>query len=200
MAHYFSHQGYDGAFDQRGQGIYRLFVPDLSSFHRILPEAQLITYNASKEIAQLQGVYPPSWALKRDPGSLVIHIDGACRNNGQPGARASWGVFTSSRAEIEALSHGIDIIYDICFYDHSLTRVKIVSDSQYLVNTMSMWVYDWAASGGFTASGRPAVHFNRLMDLQSRLEGLESPDNADIDIQFWRVPRVRNHEADALAN
>jgi ribonuclease HI len=47
---------------------------------------------------------------------------------------------TSSRAEIEAFSQALDTLRDITANDFSLLHIKIVSDSEYLVNSMSLWI------------------------------------------------------------
>ncbi|KAK2610245.1 hypothetical protein N8I77_003694 [Diaporthe amygdali] len=115
-----------------GDEIERLFVLDYSPMHRRVPEAQLIKYSAEKQVRQLQLINPRTQGIEVDKMTVVVSIDGACRDNGKPMARASWGVFfgpgsrfnsssrlspscpqTSSRAEIEALSQAIDSIRDI---------------------------------------------------------------------------------------
>ncbi|KAJ0109010.1 hypothetical protein J7T55_005558 [Diaporthe amygdali] len=106
-----------------GDEIEQLFVLDYSPMHRRVPEAQLIKYSAEKQVRQLQLINPRTQWIEVDNMTVVVSIDGACRDNGKPTARASWGVFfgpgsrfnssgrlspscprTSSRAEIEALS------------------------------------------------------------------------------------------------
>jgi len=94
-----------------------------------------------------------------DETSLVVFIDGACRNNGQPTARASWGAYfgpnspyntygllydflpqTSTRAEIEAFGQAIAIVQKITDADLKLSRIKIATDSSFLINAMSQWI------------------------------------------------------------
>lgn len=84
-----------------GEDIERLFVVDYSSMHRGVPEAQLITYSAEKQVNQLQILHPRTQAIEVDKMSLVVSIDGACRDNGTPTARASWGVFFRPRFPIQ---------------------------------------------------------------------------------------------------
>ena len=72
-----------------GDKIERLFVLDYSLMHRHVPEVQLIRYSAEKQVNQLQMLHPRTQAIEVDKMSLVVSIDGACRDNGTPTARAS---------------------------------------------------------------------------------------------------------------
>ncbi|KAK1489433.1 hypothetical protein CCUS01_03481 [Colletotrichum cuscutae] len=139
--------GYD---DDDGMGS-RLFEHRASDTHRMVPKSDLVIYNPS---THLLGMQMYSWATKRpvpERGSMVVYIDGACRNNGLSDAQASWGVYfgpgsrynacgllardlpqTSSRAEIEALVQAMRIICEITGRDYSLNRITIATDSEYL--------------------------------------------------------------------
>jgi ribonuclease HI len=205
--------------DEYGEEIHRLFDSDLSPMHRRVPAPQLITYNNVKQISQLQIQNPHTKAIELDTHTAVIRIDGACRDNGKPTARASWGVFvgpgsrynacgrleadlpqTSSRAEIEALSHALDAVRNITKNDYSLSEVKIASDSEYLVNAMSRWIEGWIEGGGLGSRRRPVAHFGKLKAIHEKLDEMEYGDDGGIHVQFWHVPREKNQEADALAN
>ncbi|KAI3336982.1 ribonuclease H-like protein [Xylariaceae sp. AK1471] len=209
----------DYPVDEYGEEIHRLFDPDLSRMHRRVPESQLITYNTAKQVSQLQIRHPRTNAIELDVHTLVIGIDGACRDNGKPTASASWGVFvgpgsrhnasgrleahlpqTSSRAEIEALSHALDTVRNIAASDYSLMHVKVVSDSEYLVNAMSKWIEGWIENGGVRSRRRPIAHFEKLKAIHERLSEMEYGDDGGIVVQFWHMPREKNQEADALAN
>ncbi|KAI0016397.1 ribonuclease H-like protein [Xylariomycetidae sp. FL0641] len=205
--------------DQYGEEIRRLFCPALSPLHCRLTKDLLMAYDGSRQITQLQVVYPQRHVVETDRRTLVVHIDGACRDNGKPTARAAWGVFvgpnslynaygrldpnllqTSSRAEIEALGQALDIVVNITNRYFSLTDVKIVSDSEYVVNTMSMWIQDWIENGGVNRSRRPAAHYQKLKALHEKLDEMEFGDDGGLQVQFWHVPREENREADRLAN
>jgi ribonuclease HI len=126
-----------------------------------IPLDELVGYNFQKGISQLRGKWfaRPDLIIRRDEGSMVVYIDGACRNNGNPTARASYGVYfglnssysthgllpnslpqTSTRVEIEALVQAIQIVQDITDRDLSLTTIKIATDSSFLVDAMSQWI------------------------------------------------------------
>ncbi|KAJ4367328.1 hypothetical protein N0V83_006909 [Neocucurbitaria cava] len=146
---------------------------------------------------------------------IVVHIDGACRNNGTSTARASYGVYfgpnspynsygrlpqtlpqTSTRAEIEALVQALEIICGIIARDFELLQIKIVTDSSFLVNAMSRWMEGWIENDGVGSSGRPVAHFGILKQLYEKLNHIK----LSREVQFWHIPRERNREADALAN
>lgn len=202
-----------------GEDIERLFVLDYSPMHRRVPEAQLITYSAEKQVSQLQILHPRTQAIEVDKMSMVVSIDGACRDNGTPTARASWGVFfgpgsrfnssgrlspscpqTSSRAEIEALSQAIDAIRGISHGDLTLQEIKIRSDSEYLCQAMSMWVEEWIEDDGLRPNGQPVAHFEKLKEIHGAIDEMTYGDDGGLQFQFWHVPRGENREADALAN
>jgi ribonuclease HI len=162
--------------------------------HRRVPADQLITYDAEKQVSQLQLLPPRTQAIVLDPLTLVVRIDGACRDNGKPSARAAWGVYlgpnsrynasgrvpadvaqTSSRAEIEALTQAMDIIARIGAEQFPLHILHIVSDSEYLVKGMAVWMPDWIGNGGRTSRGRQAAHFSVLKGIHERIDEIVRP-------------------------
>ncbi|KAL2874911.1 hypothetical protein SGCOL_009889 [Colletotrichum sp. CLE4] len=207
--------GYD---DDDGMGS-RLFEHRASDTHRMVSKSDLVFYNPQ---TQLLGMRMYSYATKGavpERCSMVVYIDGACRNNGTPSAQASWGVYfgpgsrynacgllspdlpqTNSRAEIEALVQGLRIICDITARDYSLSRIKIVTDSEYLASAMSLWIGEWIENEGLNARGKRVAHFEVLRELHEQLDEMTYGDDGGRDIMFWAVPREDNTEADALAN
>lgn len=202
-----------------GEDIKRLFVLEYSPSHCHVPEAQLITYSVEKQVSQLQMFKPIKGAIEVEKWSLVVSIDGACRDIGTPMARASWGVFfgpgsrfnssgwlspscpqTSSRAEIEALSQAIDAIKVITHGDRTLLEIKIRSDSEYLCQAMSMWVGGWIKNDGLKQNGQPVAHFEKLKEIHEAIDEMVRGCLVGMQLQFWHVPRGENREADALAN
>ncbi|KAL1859071.1 hypothetical protein Daus18300_009711 [Diaporthe australafricana] len=201
-----------------GEIIERLFVLDYSPLHRQVPEAQLITYSAQKQVRQLQSVHPRTKEIEVDTMTVVVSIDGACRDNGKPTARASWGVFfgpgsrfnssgrlspscpqTSSRAEIEALSQALAVIRDFSHDDMTLLDIKIRSDSEYLCQAMSMFMEGWIENDGLRPNGQPVAHFDKLKEIHEALDEMTYGDDGGLRFQFWHVPRDENREADGLA-
>jgi ribonuclease HI len=186
-----------------------------------IPHDELVVYNAEKGISHKQGqnVYGKR-EIYTDTMSMIVFIDGACRGNGTATARASYGVFfgagspfntygllpsalpqTSTRAEIEALSQALKTIEAITDKDYSLTRIKIATDSSFLVDAMSRHVERWIKDKGLRANGKEkVVHFEAMKQLHEKLDYMEFSDAGGREIMFWHVPRELNREADALAN
>ncbi|ROW09961.1 hypothetical protein VPNG_06361 [Cytospora leucostoma] len=202
-----------------GADIERLFVLDYSPMHRHVPIQQLITYTPRVQVRQLQLFHPRNNAIELDSMTVVVSIDGACRDNGKPTARASWGVYfgpgsrynssgllspdlpqTSSRAEIEALSRALDTIWVFTQDNMTLQDIKIRCDSEYLCQAMSMWMEGWIENGGLRSNGKPVAHFDKLREIQEKIDDMIYGEDGGLQIQFWHVPRAENQEADALAN
>ncbi|KUI72376.1 Ribonuclease H1 [Cytospora mali] len=205
--------------DDMGESIERLFILDFSPMHRRVPKPQLITYTAAKQVRQLQLMHPRTGAIELDKMTVVVSIDGACRDNGKPTARASWGVYfgpgsrynasgrlspglpqTSSRAEIEALSKAVDTIRELSNQDMTLQEIKIRCDSEYLCQAMSMWMEGWMENDGLRSNGQAVAHFDKLLEIQNKIDDMTYGDEGGLHFQFWNVPREENREADALAN
>jgi len=195
-----------------------LMDSNYSRIARMKPD-ELLKYNKKKEFYQLQGSIFGRDDAKLIPGTLVVHIDGACRNNGKPNARAAYGVYfgpnskyntsgllssatpqTSTRAEIEALVRAIDIIKEITDGDMSTSEIKIATDSSYLVNAIALWMDDWKENEGCNDDGKPVAHFDVLKDICSTLDHMEYSDDGGIECQMWLIPREENFAADRLAN
>ncbi|KAI2467427.1 ribonuclease H-like domain-containing protein [Annulohypoxylon bovei var. microspora] len=207
------------SYDEWGEEIERQFDPTFSSLYRTVPASQLVVYNPLKKVSQLQYKHPRTGNVEIDRMTVVISIDGACRGNGTPSARAAWGVYfgpesphnasglldstlpqTSTRAEIEALSQALHIIPVAIEGDYSLQQFRIRTDSDFLVRAMSEWIEGWIESGGRRARGRPVAHYPVLKEIHERLDEMTYGDEGGLGFKFWHVPRAQNQEADALAN
>ncbi|KAK7732269.1 hypothetical protein SLS53_008558 [Cytospora paraplurivora] len=196
-----------------------VFQPVFSLHGRGCPVQQLITYTPAVQVRQLQLLHPRTNVIELDRLTVVVSIEGACRDNGKPTACASWGVYfgpgsrhnysgllspdlpqTSSRAEIEALSRAIDTIWVITDDNMSLQDIKIRCDSDYLCQAMSMWMEGWIENDGLRSNGRPVALFDKLREIQDKIDDMTYGGNGGLKFQFWHVPRAENKEADELAN
>jgi ribonuclease HI len=204
--------------DDDDEGMTRYFDPRRDIHYSRIPADQLITYNTDKKVLQLRHrLY--SGELRVEKFTMVVYIDGACRRNGHPDARGSYGLYfgpdspyntfgllpadelqTSTRAEIEALKQALDAIGKICGKDYSLRHVKIATDSEYLVDAMTSWIYEWVTNDGKRSNGKPAKHFDLLKTIHEQLDHMRYSDDGGIECQLWQIDREDNHEADALAN
>jgi ribonuclease HI len=150
--------------------------------------------------------------------SLVIAVDGACRDNGRENARAAVGVYvgegspynksarlpgviTNQVAEITAGIEGLTLARKLLpIYKNLEGRIRhivIKADSEYFVKGMTEWVLKWEKNGYRNAAGRPVVNQELFKQALNNLELLE---HKGIKVQFWHVPREENSFADALAN
>ncbi|PYH64364.1 ribonuclease H-like protein [Aspergillus vadensis CBS 113365] len=138
---------------------------------------------------------------------IVIAIDGACRNNGSDGARASTGAYyghdhplnesatlspkpkqTSQVAELAACQRALLAAHVMQNYWDKFS--EMTGDEEgiglgVLVRGMTEWIFKWKANGWTTAKGLPR-YVKVLEDEQ-------------VIVQFWHVPREYNQEADKLA-
>lgn len=53
--------------------------------------AKLVTYDAATQVSKLM-MKPPQRDAVADPSSMVVHISGACLDDGRQPDRAAWGV------------------------------------------------------------------------------------------------------------
>jgi ribonuclease HI len=206
-------------YDENFEEIRRLFVPSEGHGYARIPLSELVVYNDQKSVSQLMFHIHSQPRPVLDDFTMVVYIDGACRGNGTPTARSSYGVYfgpnskyntfgrvpstmpqTSTRAEIEALSHAMSIIRNVTSQDYRLQCIKIATDSSFLVNAMARDIEGWIVQGGKGARGKKVAHYEKLKELHEMLDEMEFGDDGGIGVQFWLVPRELNTEADALAN
>ena len=148
--------------------------------------------------------------------SMVISIDGACRGNGTPRARAAWGVHfdenspyncqgrvpdgcrqTSQYALIFAAMKALERAETVMAGKPWIKHVVLVTDSSYLALSMSKYIYDWQENGWASTVGEQVTNKKGFKRLHSMMKKIE--DNGII-VQFWQVSRESNKEADGLAN
>ncbi|KAF2135315.1 uncharacterized protein K452DRAFT_333212, partial [Aplosporella prunicola CBS 121167] len=199
--------------------IRRLFDPSEDICTQNIPRSELIIYNPKKQTSELQMTCETRPFPFRDTGTLVIHLHGACHGNGKlnSNAKASYGIYlgpgsrynteellpsslpqTSTCADVYGLAHALEIVKNIAKDDARLERVKIATDSRFLIQAMTEWMNMWIEHKGFTPQGRPVAHFETLRNLHDSLNYLESAEGG-YEVQFWHVPREMNKEAYALA-
>ena len=133
---------------------------------------------------------------------LVIAIDGACRRNGKPDCISAGGVFvqqfneeglvvdthvrstyelnsTNQRGEMLALIDALDYAYSKC------TDAQIITDSEYLFNTMTKdWITNWCNKGWITATGEPVKNkdlWEKVYYAQRRCS------DAGLEVMFYHI-------------
>ncbi|KAJ7740217.1 ribonuclease H-like domain-containing protein, partial [Mycena maculata] len=151
----------------------------------------------------------------------LVFVDGACPNNGQPGARGGIGCAignsskdqisvpvteamdpgarrTSQRAELLAALHGLHFIVGTSSAEHDAREGEyiIVADSEYVLKGMTEWMPRWKSNNWKTPQGRVPAN----LDLFRRLDfAVAEYESRGLKIQFFHVLRQFNMIADGLA-
>ena len=98
---------------------------------------------------------------------IIIYTDGACRNNGYKNAKAGIGIHfsiknkihfddvserftdnpTNQRAELNAILEALRLTKDLCSTKDVSHRIIIYTDSEYSINCITKWFYNWNKQG-----------------------------------------------------
>lgn len=151
-----------------------------------------------------------------DSASVAMSVDGACRNNGRRNAQASIGVYFGPRAEsnysellpedlpatnqVAELYAAISALQDTLDHrgpDREFCKVLILTDSKYLVDGISEWIWKWKRNGYLNVKGLAVTNKELFQTLDCLISRLEQNGS---DVWFWHVGRENNREADRLAN
>jgi len=150
--------------------------------------------------------------------TIGVYIDGACPGNGTPAAKGGIGVYfglnspynlsarvspdepqTSQRAEVIAAIRALERIEAVNEDERALELFIIITDSQYLVKSITKDIYKWKTNGWKTAAGKDVKNKDLWGFLDAKLTRLSNQEH-DIDVLFWQVDRSETTEADRLAN
>ena len=134
---------------------------------------------------------------------IEAFTDGACRGNPGPGG---WGVLlrfndhekrlcggeaetTNNRMELMAVIQALESLKREC-------KVKVTSDSQYVLKGINEWMENWKKRGWKTAAKKPVKN----VDLWQRLD--KARENHDIEWVWVKghSGHDENEIADELAN
>lgn len=150
------------------------------------------------------------YQFHEDPEGFVhVYTDGSCENNGKKNATAGLGVYfgdnhplnaadpvkgraTNNAGEIQAAIKAIEDAQK-----HTIKRLNIFTDSQFLINSVCKWMTAWKAKGWMLSSGKPVVN---QIDFK-RLDQLINSGNMLIKWSYIAAHRghTGNEEADRLA-
>lgn len=133
---------------------------------------------------------------------VVLYTDGSCEGNPGPGGYAAIvdiageqreitgaeAQTTNNRMEMMAVIQGLEAITEP-------SRVRIVTDSQYVVKGMTSWIHGWRRKGWKTASGAPVKN----QDLWERLSSLASAHKVTWEWVKGHAGHPENERADTLA-
>ena len=136
-------------------------------------------------------------------GVVEIYSDGACRGNPGPGG---WGVLlrydgrekelwggeaatTNNRMELMAAIRALEAL-------KRPSRVRLYTDSLYVMKGISSWIRDWKRRGWRTAEKKPVKN----EDLWRRLDELAAKHDIEWHWVRGHAGHPENERADKLAN
>ena len=136
-------------------------------------------------------------------GVVEIYSDGACRGNPGPGG---WGVLlrydgrekelwggeaatTNNRMELMAAIRALEAL-------KRPSRVRLYTDSLYVMKGISSWIRDWKRRGWRTAEKKPVKN----EDLWRRLDELAAKHDVEWHWVRGHAGHPENERADKLAN
>ena len=157
---------------------------------------------------------PPSPKLT----TIIVSIHGACKRNGQIGAKASYSIYfgkgskyntadylpkvmshKSQNAQLYACQRAIEVVEDLVTreLDGHIKTVIIKTNSSYLVRCFSEFVFEWEKNGYLNAHGNPVINRVAIEKIQNLL--MESVREGRANYQFWLVGKEDNSAPIPLA-
>ena len=119
--------------------------------------------------------------VEKRPGEALIWTDGACSGNPGPGGWAAIVIpadggdpvelsggetlTTNNRMELTAALEGLRSLPDGA-------DVVVVTDSQLMLNSMTVWLPGWKKKGWKTAAGKPVKNQDLLVALEAEVNRL----------------------------
>lgn len=172
-------------------------------------------------LSRSESASPPvdRFIRRNENDQFLVYTDGACLDNGGQNPKAGCcfvygnpytcryasfplekqgptgieGLQTSNRAELRAVIAATRFRY---WVGEGFRCLVIATDSEYVVEGMTKWAKGWIRNGWRTRMGAPVKN----KDLWQCLLGeVERWDERGMRIQFWRIPREWNTEADQHA-
>ena len=139
--------------------------------------------------------------------TLVIHTDGACSGNPGPGG---WGVLLLARegaevvrertlngGEADTTNNRMELLAAISALE-TLARpsqITVVTDSAYVKNGVTGWIFGWKKNGWKTADRKPVKN----VDLWERMLAAMKPHQLSWNWVKGHNGHPENERADALA-
>lgn len=134
-----------------------------SAFETIRSRIEIVEESEELEVP---GALPPPKEIMDEPSTLALYSDGGCRGNPGPGAYAfviqthggevlAEGVefetlTTNNKMELSGPLKGLEELRTVLpsmGKDPLLSKVKVITDSKYVVEGMKSWVQGWKARG-----------------------------------------------------
>ncbi|XP_043481635.1 ribonuclease H1-like [Leptopilina heterotoma] len=141
---------------------------------------------------------------KDNTGFVNVYTDGACSGNGRTSPKGGIGVFfednhplnisapltgkqTNNLAEIQAATQAV-----LQAKKAGVSKLRINTDSKYLINSCTEWIPRWKENGWITSSGRPVKNREELQFLENTTKNLE--------ISWIHVPGHQGHPGNSKAD
>ena len=140
---------------------------------------------------------------------VVVYTDGCCKKGCNKSRTAGIGVnfpghpdlnlseplsappYTNQRAELEAAIEAVRIAHDQCF-----PKLKLYSDSLYVINGITDWVKHWKSNGWKTFNKDDVLN----KDLWVKLDDLQQQVDVEYVHVYGHTGVLGNEVADELAN
>ena len=139
--------------------------------------------------------------------NLVAYTDGACSGNPGPGG---WGVVLQARSgsqltkqselnggAAETTNNRMELVAAISALD-ALSRhsqITIVTDSVYVKDGVTKWIFGWKRNGWLTAAKKPVKN----EDLWKKLDSVQSQHDVTWEWVKGHAGHLENELADELA-
>lgn len=149
---------------------------------------------------------------------MDIFTDGACFNNGRRGARAGMGLYvkvngadhtsvsealersepqTNQRAELRALERALEFATEA-----SDMTIRIFTDSEYSINCITKWAYDWRKNNWCRANHKVVQHQDVIANANALWDAVKDRTTiehvkAHTNRHDWKS--IGNHKADQYA-
>ncbi len=142
--------------------------------------------------------------------TLRVWCDGCCLDNGRPTARGGIGVYvsprlmlserlmgvqTNQRAEIVAAIRGVEYVM-ASEAELNGKQLLVITDSRYVVDAMTDWVWKWRDNGWRNNRGEPVTNATDFQRLDLLLCALEE---RGVTVMLRHISRHLNAKADELA-
>jgi ribonuclease HI len=160
--------------------------------------------------------------LAAETGEVVrLFCDGSCERNGQPGARAGYGVYAASLEGTSIMRHSAPLsasepqtnqraelramYYAIGYASAAIMRgshVEIYSDSRYAIDCLTKWAPGWVSGGWVKSDKKPVLHTDLIKpayELLSRSMGRIVLKHVPAHTGLGDLLSLGNAEADKLA-
>ena len=133
---------------------------------------------------------------------LHIYTDGSCLGNPGPGGygivmkyknkikelSAGYELTTNNRMELLAPIIALEALYDDC-------QIILVSDSQYMRQGITQWIYNWKRRNWLTSTREPVKN----VDLWKRLDKVSQRHKIDWRWVKGHAGHIENERCDELA-